>query len=126
MSRSVPAQGEMAATAVEEVKRRVDALEQEKMKGLSALSGLEEYCSSRITDAELPEVGDRLWSDFRIDVQDVAAAKTKLDEVKENLKSVNTQLETAGKDLAEVRRQAAVTQQVCWRCVCVCVCVSLI
>ena len=108
---SVPAQGETAATAVEQAKRMLEALQQEKKKGLSVISGLEEYRSSRITDAERSEVGNRLWRDFRIDVQNVAEANAELDDHKEDLKSVDTQLVEARKQLTLAMK--AQVPQVC-------------
>ena len=104
-SRRSAAKAKMAATDVEKAKRRVETLEQEKNELMDALMRHLQVDSSGQVVIEL--------------------LKPENAELKKSLDSVNTQLETAGKDLAEVRRQAAVAQQVCWRCACVCVCVSV-
>ena len=113
----VPAQGGMAATAVAEAKRGLEALQQEKKTVLSVISELEVYCSSRSTDTERSAAGGRLWRDFRIDVQNSTTANASLEDQKLELKSVNT-------ELVEVRKQQtfamqAQVPQVCWLCTCV-------
>ena len=102
---SLPAQGEIAATAVEKAKRTVETLEQEKEELMDALVLHLKVASPSQVVVEL--------------------LKPKHAKLKKSLDFVDTQLETAEKDLAEVRRQAAVAQQVSWRCASVCVCVCV-
>ena len=121
MSRSVPAQGEMAATAADKAERRFETLEKERKELMDDLMPHLQVDSPRQVVIEL--------------------LKPKHAELNESLKSVNTRLETAGEVLAVARkdlhlvrstqreevqevkrqRQAALAQQVCWRCACVCV-----
>ena len=111
-SRRSAAKAKMAATDVEKAKRRVETLEQVKKE----------------VKKKRKELMDALMRHLQVDSSGqvvIELLKPENAELKKSLDSVNTQLETAGKDLAEVRRQAAVTQQVCWRCACVCVCVCL-
>ena len=121
---STPAQGATAPTAVEKAERRVvqqekDALQQEQEELQNKISLLKKYCSRRITDSERAEVAKELWDAFEIDVKDVAKAKAELEDLKKNLTSVNTQLETvwsAYADLVAMQRAAQVPQ-VCYVCV---------
>ena len=92
----------MAATDVEKAERRVETLEQERKESMDALMRHLQVNSSSQVAFEL--------------------LKPENAKLEKRLDSVNTRLEKA---LAEVRRQAAVTQQVCWRCACVCVCVCV-
>ena len=83
MSRSVPAQGEMAATAADKAERRFETLEKERKELMDDLMRHLQVASPGRVVIEL--------------------LKPKHAELNESLKSVNTRLETAG--LAEVRKE---------------------
>eukprot|EP00754_Rhynchopus_humris_P030923 Rhum_TRINITY_DN15303_c5_g3::Rhum_TRINITY_DN15303_c5_g3_i5::g.149964::m.149964 len=106
-STGVPAQGERAPAAVEESKETVSALEAEKKVLREQIALLEEHCFGE----QRAEVTKQL-RDLRIFVPaTVEEAKAKLAKLKENLKSVNTQLETAQRTYADLVARQRVQQE---------------
>eukprot|EP00754_Rhynchopus_humris_P030919 Rhum_TRINITY_DN15303_c5_g3::Rhum_TRINITY_DN15303_c5_g3_i1::g.149953::m.149953 len=115
-STGVPAQGERAPAAVEESKETVSALEAEKKVLREQIALLEEHCFGE----QRAEVTKQL-RDLRIFVPaTVEEAKAKLAKLEENLKSVNTQLETTQRIYADLVARQSV-QQV-WLSTCVVAC----
>eukprot|EP00754_Rhynchopus_humris_P030924 Rhum_TRINITY_DN15303_c5_g3::Rhum_TRINITY_DN15303_c5_g3_i6::g.149967::m.149967 len=106
-STGVPAQGERAPAAVEESKETVSALEAEKKVLREQIALLEEHCFGE----QRAEVTKQL-RDLRIFVPTtVEGTEAKLAELKENLKSVNTQLETARRANADLVARQSVQQE---------------